>query len=76
MTFERISIDPKVMLGKPCIKGTRITVELILAKLAQGADYNYLLRGYPNLTLEDIRAAIAYAHAVLTNERIIEAEPA
>jgi uncharacterized protein (DUF433 family) len=76
MKFERISIDPKVMTGKPCIKGTRITVELILAKLAQGADYDYLLKGYPNLSVEDIREAIAYAHAVLTNEKIIEAEPA
>ena len=76
MKFDRISINPKVMMGKPCIKDTRITVELILEKLAQGADYNYLLNGYPNLTVEDIRAAIAYAHAVLTNEKIIEAEPA
>ncbi len=76
MKFERISIDPKVMMGKPCIKGTRITVELILEKLAGGADYDYLLDGYPKLTVADIREAIAYAHAVLTNERIIEAEQA
>ncbi|HEY2725983.1 MAG TPA: DUF433 domain-containing protein [Parafilimonas sp.] len=76
MKFDRISINLKVMMGKPCIKGTRITVELILEKLAQGADYKYLLDGYPNLTIADILAAIAYAHAVLTNEKIIEAETA
>ena len=76
MKFERISINPKVMIGKPCIKGTRITVELILEKLAGGADFDYLLKGYPNLKIDDIREAIAYAHAVITNEIIIEAETA
>ena len=73
MYFERITIDPKVMVGKPCIKGTRITVELILDKLAGGASYEDILDGYPRLTLEDIREALRYAHAVLTNEIIIEA---
>ncbi len=64
------------MMGKPCIKGTRITVELILEKLAGGADFDYLLQAYPRLTIDDIREAIAYAHAVLTNEKIIEAPEA
>ena len=73
MKFERISIDPEVMLGKPCIKGTRITVELILEKLAGGSTYENLLEGYPRLTLEDIKEALKYAHAVLTHEKIIEA---
>ena len=76
MKFERISINPKIMMGKPCIKGTRITVQFILENLGGGGTIEYLLEGYPNLTIEDIREAIAYAHAVLTNEKIIEAEPA
>jgi len=76
MNFERIFVDPKIMMGKPCIIGTIITVELILEKLAGGADFDYLLRAYPRLTIADIREAIAYAHAVLTNEKIIEAKDA
>lgn len=76
MNFERISVQPTVMMGKPCIKGTRITVELILEKLAAGADFDYLLKAYPRLTIADIREAIAYAHAVLTNEKIIEGNEA
>jgi uncharacterized protein (DUF433 family) len=67
MKFERISIDPKIMLGKPCIKGTRITVELILEKLSEGATIKNLLDGYPNLTKEDIFEAIKYANAILRN---------
>ena len=73
MHFDRITINPEVMLGKPCIKGTRITVELILEKLGGGATYDDLFDGYPRLTIEDIREAIRYAYAVLKNEIIIEA---
>ena len=58
---ERIEINPKVMLGKPVIRGTRITVELILRKLAEGATEEDLLDAYPRLTREDIKAAIDYA---------------
>jgi uncharacterized protein (DUF433 family) len=76
MYFERITIDPKVMLGKPCIKGTRITVELILEKLAGGATVEWILDAYPHIKREDVLEAIQYAHAVLTNEVIIEATPA
>lgn len=75
MTFERISIDPGVMLGKPCIKGTRITVELILEKMGGGANLEYLLESYPHLKKEDIFEALKYAYAVLANEEIIEATP-
>jgi uncharacterized protein (DUF433 family) len=57
---ERIEINPAVMMGKPVIQGTRITVELILCKLAEGASVSDLLEDYPHLTLEDIRAANAY----------------
>jgi len=61
MTTHRIEINPQVMMGKPVIRGTRIKVELILRKLAEGATEKELLDAYPRLTREDIRAAIAYA---------------
>jgi uncharacterized protein (DUF433 family) len=51
------------MMGKPVIRGTRITVELILRKLAEGASEGELLQDYPHLTTEDIRAAVAYGAA-------------
>ena len=57
---ERIAMDPKVMLGKPVIRGTRISVELILRKLAEGATEADLRDAYPHLQAEDIRAARAY----------------
>ena len=59
--MDRIEIEPKVMMGKPVIRGTRITVELILRKLAEGATEEDLLDAYPRLTREDIEAAIGYA---------------
>ncbi len=58
---ERIAVDPKIMLGKPVIRGTRITVELILRKLGEGATEQDLLDAYPNLTSQDIRATMTYA---------------
>ncbi len=60
------------MLGKPVIKGTRITVELILRKLAQGALVKDILQMYPHLQEEDIFAALNYASDILANEEIIE----
>jgi uncharacterized protein (DUF433 family) len=56
-TQDRIEINPKVMLGKPVIRGTRITVELILRKLGEGANHSELLEAYPNLSDQDIQAA-------------------
>jgi uncharacterized protein (DUF433 family) len=62
MTFtHRIEINPNVMLGKPVICGTRITVELILRKLGERATEKDLLDAYPKLTREDIQAAMRYA---------------
>jgi uncharacterized protein (DUF433 family) len=58
--LERISIDPNVCFGKPCIRGTRIWVSLILDFLADGMSIEDILAEYPQLTREDIRAAIAY----------------
>ncbi len=61
MTHPRISCDPAVMLGKPCIKGTRITVELILRWLSEGRTHNELLEAYPHISGDDIKAALAFA---------------
>ncbi|HNS39650.1 MAG: DUF433 domain-containing protein [Anaerolineae bacterium] len=69
--LERIEIDPAVMMGKPVIRGTRIPVELIVRKLSEGATEADLLDAYPRLTVEDIRAALAYAAATLAHETII-----
>jgi uncharacterized protein (DUF433 family) len=57
----RIDMNPKVMLGKPVIRGTRITVELVLRKLADGATHQDLLEAYPHLTKDAIQAAITFA---------------
>ena len=57
-----ISIDPKIMLGKPCIAGTRITVELVICKLAEGASVQQLLDAHPNLTRQAIKAVRDYAN--------------
>lgn len=61
MEHPRISIDPKVMGGKPCIKGTRITVDVLVDHLASGETMEDLIEGYPPLTADDIRAALRFA---------------
>jgi uncharacterized protein (DUF433 family) len=61
---DQIAIDPKVMLGKPVIRGTRVTVELILRKLGEGATSQELLEAYPHLTEHDLRAAIVHAGGI------------
>ncbi len=70
---NHIDSDPKVMLGKPKIKGTRITVELILKKLADGYDTKEIIGMYPHIKLEDVLASIAYAASVIENEEVIKA---
>ena len=74
MTEPRISVDPTVMMGKPCIKGTRITVELILRKLGAGRTFADLLEAYPQLTDSDVRAALAFAADYMQHETILAAE--
>ncbi len=69
--LERISIDPNVCFGKPCIRGTRIWVSLILDFLASGTSIEDLLEEYPQLTRADILAAIAYG-AEMAHERYVE----
>jgi uncharacterized protein (DUF433 family) len=74
---NRIEVNPKVMMGKPVIRGTRIPVELILRKLGEGSTEAELLDGYRRLTAEDIRAALAYAADTLAHEEtLILEEPA
>ncbi len=68
--LERISVNPKAMVGKPVIRGTRISVELIVKMLAQGIAEEEILKEYPRLQPEDIRAALAYASAILSNEEV------
>jgi uncharacterized protein (DUF433 family) len=71
MLTNRIEINPAVMLGKPIIRGTRIPVELILRKLADGMTEADLLDAYPRLAREDIQAALAYAADSLAHETIL-----
>jgi len=68
---ERIEINPEVMLGKPVIIGTRITVEQILRKLAAGMTEEEIIRDYPRLKPEDIKAALAYASDAVGSEDIL-----
>jgi uncharacterized protein (DUF433 family) len=68
---DRITLAPDVMQGKPVIRGTRITVDLILRKLAEGASEAEILDAYPHLKVEDIRAALAYAADTVSHETIL-----
>lgn len=62
--IDRISVDPAVCAGKPCIKGTRIYIAIILDGLAEGLTPEQVIDHYPQLTLDDIHAALAYAAAL------------
>lgn len=68
---DRIELNPRVMLGKPVIRGTRIPVELIVRKLAEGADEKGLIQAYPRLTADDIHAALRYAADSLAHEEFV-----
>ena len=70
MAYERIVTDPKIMYGKPVIRGTRITVEHILRQLAKGASPDVIVKEHPRLTIEDIRAAQAFAADYLATDDI------
>jgi uncharacterized protein (DUF433 family) len=69
--FERITVDPNVMGGKPCIRGLRLPVSRLLGLLAAGEEPEAIIDDYPFLEPEDIRAALAYA-AALAEEEVIE----
>jgi uncharacterized protein (DUF433 family) len=66
---DRIIQDPAIMVGKPVIKGTRILVERVIAQLAHNPDLDDLFAAYPRLTIEDVRAALAYAHDAIETKR-------
>jgi uncharacterized protein (DUF433 family) len=69
--LNRIAVDPQICFGKPCIRGTRIWVSLILDFLASGASFEEILEDYPQLRREDILAAIAYG-AEMSRERYVD----
>jgi len=68
---KRIEINPQILVGKPVIKGTRISVELILEELAQGATHEQLITEY-DLVEEDIQAALLYARDSVAGEQVFE----
>jgi uncharacterized protein (DUF433 family) len=71
MVHERVTVDPKIMIGKPVIKGTRVPVELILRKIAEGMTDQDILAHHPHLTVADIRAAAAYAADQIAEDDIV-----
>ncbi|MFN8422296.1 MAG: DUF433 domain-containing protein [Anaerolineae bacterium] len=71
--WDRIEVNPDVVLGKPVIRGTRVPVEIIVRKLGEGLSEDDLLDAYPRLTRDDIHAALAYAAASLAHETIVVA---
>lgn len=69
--LERVEINPKVMLGKPVIRGTRITVEAILEKIASDISTDQIIVDYPQLKRDDVLAAAAYARSAISTDEII-----
>lgn len=74
--FDRIAADPDVLAGKPRIRGTRISVEMVLEWLASGGTHDAILAAYPHLTAQDLEQAVRYAARFLENEVVIEAKVA
>lgn len=74
MTYDRIEVNPKIMFGKPVIKGTRITVEQILRKLAGGMTVGEIITDHPHLLPDDIYAAMAFAADYLALEDMVLAD--
>ena len=72
--LDRISVDPDVCFGKPCVRGHRIWVSLILDMLAAGTSFQDILDDYPGLTDDDIRACIAYG-SEMSRERYVDIRP-
>jgi len=69
--LKRIEINPEILCGKPVIKGTRISVELILEKFASGHSFDEIIYDY-DITEEDIKAVVTYAYELVANEEILE----
>ena len=68
---DRIIVDPAVLVGKPIIKGTRISVELILDRVADGWTMEDMLASYPHITREDVLAALSFAAEIFRKERFV-----
>lgn len=69
---DRISVDPSVCSGKPCIRGTRIMVKNILGMIAGGYTIEKVLEAYPELTREDVAEALSYASQVIDEEKVVQ----
>jgi uncharacterized protein (DUF433 family) len=67
---ERIVADPRILAGKPVVKGTRIAVDLVLEELAHNPDIGELLAAHPDLARTDVQACLAYARAIVTGEEV------
>jgi uncharacterized protein (DUF433 family) len=72
MTYQYITATPGILGGKPCIKGTRISVELVLETVAGGASVEDIVREFPQLSTAAVQEAIRYALDIVRNERIID----
>ena len=72
---DRIVADPEVLVGKPIVKGTRISVELVLSRLAVDLDLESFFQDYPHITREDLQACLRYARDLVANEDIVFIDP-
>ena len=70
---DRIVTDPAIMVGKPVVKGTRIPVEVVVGYLAENPNLDEFFQDYPDLTLDDLKACLAYAQALVAGEEVIPA---
>lgn len=73
---DHIRVDPQILVGKPFVKGTRISVELVIDLLAAGWTEQQVLDSYPTLKADDVRACLAYASEILHSEKVFPLEPA
>lgn len=69
---NRITTDPGILGGKPCVRGTRLSVEFILELIASGASAGQIVEAYPQLTPDDVEAAVLYAASSLSNDALLE----
>ena len=74
MDHPRITSDPEILSGKPCVRGTRLSVEFILELIASGASRDEITRAYPQLTTADVEAAVRFAAQSLRTESVVEFE--
>ena len=72
---DRITADPRILSGKPVVRGTRIAVDLVLEELAQNPAIDELLAAHPDLTRDDVQACLAYARAIVTGEDVSPKPP-